>query len=175
MPSNKRYLEAAAVCGPLVLLAAAHVLLTPPPPAPDPSGTNGLIPANLPVAPTAVLTPEQIRAAEWSRTPPAGEMTSPMDHPELVRVTPRPPDPEPRIADPIPIPVQTPARNPLAGLRLTGVMGNAQGGLAMFAGKVYKVGDDIRPGVRLTAIDIEAGTVECTLADGRVEVLKRSP
>jgi hypothetical protein len=180
MPSKKRnmYLEGAAVCGPLAVLGAAHFLFSPPPPAPDPSGTGGLIPANLPVAAARVLTPEQAKATEWARALPSGVvLSSPMDHPDLVAPAPpaQVPDPEPVITEPDPTPAiaTAPALSPLTGLRLTAVVGNAQGGLAMIGGRVYRVGDTVRAGATLTGIDIGAGTVECTLSDGTIQILKR--
>jgi len=165
-------IESAAVCGPLAVLAAAHLVFTPLPPAPDPTGAAGITPAKLSVTPVRTLSAAQARALEWSAAQQPGvALTSPMDHPTsyeaVAPVT-------TQIPEPIAVePSTDPAVQALASLRLTAVVGNAQGGLAMINGKVYKIGDTVRPGITITEIDVQAGTAVCKAANGSTRTLKR--
>jgi len=50
-------------------------------------------------------------------------------------------------------------------------MGNQTRGLVTISGKVYRVGDVVKPGLRLTAIDLRGGSVSLTSDAGDVLVL----
>lgn len=166
-------IQAGAVCGPLAALGVAHVLFAPLPPPPDASGGASLVPASLAGAAERALTPEQARAAEWAHSLPADvALESPMDHPTIVVAAPPPqhepePTPEPVVPEP------APAAPTLDGLRLSVVMGNEQGGMALINGKVYRPGDTVR-GMTIRSIDAKENTVHIAAADGTVLVLKRA-
>ena len=165
--------EAAAVAGPLIVLSVARLFLGS---APVVSSADPGASAPAPVVETAArpFTAEQERAAAWLKGLIAASPTaSPMDHPVVLARVQKDQDPTPQPqpqADPGP--AIAPAGDPLAGLRLTAVLGNSTGGLAAINGRIYKVGDRIR-GLSVTAIDIKNNAVEFETADGTPLRLKR--
>jgi hypothetical protein len=178
VPSKYRTLsiEAAAVCAPLAILAVTHLMMTPPPAPPDASGGATLMPVNTGGG-NAPLAPEQAKAAEWIRALPADlSMASPMDHPIPAYVPPAPrvePQPE-NTPEPTPEPEPiVPVARPLEGLRLTAVVGNGDGGVAMINGKIYRAGAAVREGITLKSVDVKAGIAHFTLADGTEASLVR--
>lgn len=169
--------EAIAICAPLAVLAGVHVLFAPPPPQPDASGgPAAVVPTGLVQAATAKLSPEQEKAADWVKSLAAdAKLVSPLDHPVAATVAVAAavqPEGEATAPEPEPEP-DVPTPQPLAGLKLTAVMGNAQGGLALINRKVYKIGDAVRPGVTITGIDVKHNLVRFKLEDGSVAQLKR--
>lgn len=170
--NRSRLIQAGAVCGPLAALGVAHVLFAPLPPPPDATGGASLVPASLAGAAERPMTPEQTRAAEWAHSLPAdGALESPMDHPTIVVAAPPQREPEPT-PDPV-IPEPAPAAPTLDGLRLSVVIGNEQGGMALINGRVYRPGDSVR-GMTIRSIDAKENTVHLAAADGAVLVLKRA-
>lgn len=154
--------EAAAIAGPLAAFIAARVILAPGPAATraQPVASAGSI-ESAPAA-TPQLSPEQEKALAWIKQSAGGELRSPMAHP-AVGV---------RMAEPAPAEPDGPAQAS-AGLRLVGVLGNDENGIAAIGGKVYRIGDQVRPGVKLKAVDARAGTADLELPDGSVARLTR--
>jgi len=158
--------DAATVSCPLILVVAVRTLFTPAPSqasAPKASPAQPT-PAVVPVAGPAKLTPEQQKALDWiAGLPPMTGLVSPLDHPiappPVVQQAAHEPDPEPA-------PATTPAVDPLAGLKLSGILGNETGGLAAINGRVYRVGDVVRPGLKLKLIDARTNTVTFSQDDG---------
>lgn len=54
----------------------------------------------------------------------------------------------------------------LAGLRLTAVLGTNSGGLATINGRICRVGDEVRPGLKVVKIDSRSSSVELETEDG---------
>jgi hypothetical protein len=166
-------LDVLAIGGPLALIVAMRALLAP---SPATATAQGPAPAVAPLTPVAnaptpspaATTPEQARALEWLAAFRPGALESPMDHPVPAAAYTTPVEPEPT-----PVPEATP-ENPLAGLRLTAILGNSEGGLAAISGRVYKAGDTIRPGLTVRAIDAYANTVTLNLPDGTTTLLARN-
>ena len=161
-------LDACAIACPLILVVAVRTFFAPAPSAagtsPAPGGTQ--VPAVIPVAAAAKLTPDQQKAADWiAALPPMKGLASPLDHP--VPATP-PPSIEPQTAagEPVDQPEIAPVVDPLAGIRLTGILGNKDGGLVAINGRIYKVGDPVRPGIKIKLINAATSTVTFSLEDG---------
>lgn len=157
----------------MALIVAMRALLAPSPATATAHGPAPAVapPSPAPTAPSpapATATPEQTRALEWLATFRPGTLDSPMDHPAPAAAFAMPVEPEPT-----PTAEATP-ENPLAGLRLTAILGNSEGGLAAISGRVYKAGDTIRPGLTVRAIDAYANTVTLALPDGTTTLLARN-
>ncbi len=174
MPSKHRTLlvDACAVGCPLILVMAVRTFFTPAPSDASPAGAAPTPPAAPAAAPAPVkLDPQQQKAAEWVASLASVKgLTSPLDHPTAAP----PPRPEPKI-DNEPTPEPAPAVDPLAGLKLSGILGNDDGGLAAISGKIYRVGDQVRPGLKLKGIDAKTNTVIFTLDNGSEIKLHRKP
>ena len=156
---NNILLDVAAIAVPLALVLGARVMLKPSPTTAH-AGGAGPEPAGI-VVPTAAgarITPEKQRAVDWiNGMSGSSGMRSPMAHPVAAPlVVVHEPEPEQPVT----------SVNPLAGLKLTGILGNESGSLAAINGKVYKVGDVVKPGLTLGAIDVHSNTVTFKLADG---------
>ena len=160
-----KLMQIAAVAGPGLLVGAMRLVMTPGEPIQVNSGT---VPVLMPVVtvPTK-LSPEQQRATDW---------VAALDLPGI------PPSPLHRtrapavVVSPDPEPVKPPPpADPLAGLKLTGTMGTNLGGLATINGRIYKIGDTIRPGCKLVSVDTPSNTVELETEDGERHTLGRRP
>jgi hypothetical protein len=104
------------------------------------------------------------------------KLASPLDHPKLIVVSAEPPHasvattPAPAVAAQ---PAQ-PAADPLAGLSLTATLRTREGaGMAAINGKIYRVGDEVRPGCKLSSVDTNKNRADFTLADGSTASLGR--
>jgi hypothetical protein len=167
--------DAATLAAPLALVLAARAFFAP---APSIAGSTPAAQQSLPppAAPTqlAKLTPEQVKAADWLASMPSFKgMTSPLDHPVAA---PAPiPDPAPTVEVSEPDPAPSPAADPLAGLKLTGILGNDQGGLAAINGRIYRIGDTVRPGLVLKLIEAKTSTIVFVREDGTEIRLRRAP
>jgi hypothetical protein len=167
--------EIAALAAPLVLVVFVRVVMTPAS-ASAANAKAAAAPAAPVSAPVKPLTPEQTRAAEFVRSlegPAAlASLNSPLDHP-------KPPPPHtapeaPKVAAEAPLPPQTPDPKPLEGLKLTATLRAGQGGgMAAINNKIYKVGDEIRPGFTLVSVDAAANTVEIKVPGGETLPLGR--
>lgn len=155
--------EAAAIAGPLAVFLGAKALL-----APDPAGAR----AQPAIAASAggtepntgpKLTAEQERALAWIRSMPQADLHSPMLHPPASRAL--------QTADPSPEPDAAP--NVVSGLKLVGVLGNGENAIATIGGRVYRIGDEVRPGIKLKSVDARAGAAELEMSDGSVVRLIR--
>lgn len=169
MSSKHRTLviDAAAVACPLILVVAVRTFFAPAPSDASPTkpATSAAAPVIVPVATAAKLSAEQQKAVDWVSTlAPMKGLVSPLDHP-VAAPPPRPAhEPESQAPDATPEPI--PASDPLGGLKLTGILGNDDGGLAAINGRVYKVGDFVRQGLKLKLIEAKSNTVVFTLDDG---------
>lgn len=116
------------------------------------------------------LLPEQVKAMDWiAKTGPSQELVSPLNHPvSIVTVEPTQPDPEPN--QPVALP---PRGNPAEGLKLTAVVGNESEQLASINGKIFKLNQWVRPGLKLTEIDARNSRIILTESDGTTHELKR--
>jgi hypothetical protein len=155
-------LEALALAGPLLVVSGSRLFF-----GSDPSAMSAqVVPAAATPVPVsmkaATLTPEQQAAAAWITSVSAlPDLASPMNHP-----VPAPRHVEsPRPVEPTRI---VPVASPVADLTLTGVLGNTSGGLAAINGKVYRIGDRVKPGLRLIAIDVKLNAIELQGDNGTV-------
>ncbi|MGQ0627526.1 MAG: hypothetical protein ACT4PL_05420 [Phycisphaerales bacterium] len=125
-----------------------------------------------PVAPAVrPLSADQQRLAEYLRQE-EGEsvierLASPMDAAPAPAVATISPD-RPIIV----VRDETPTK-PAGELRLGGIMGTGESALAMVNGKVRRIGDEIEPGWRLTAIDAQAFTLTLTGPEGVEFIIRR--
>ena len=161
LPRRSVMAEVAAVGAPLVVFLGVRMLL-----APAPASVGAMPVAALPAADgvpqsSPKPTPEPERALKWIRALPAGPLSSPMLHPR-VNVPAEPSDPE-----------DSSPQDPLAGLKLNGVLGSGDKGLATISGKIYRIGDEVRLGIRLKGVDARAGWAELERPDQTVVRLKR--
>jgi hypothetical protein len=159
---NRRKLlaQAGAVGGPLLLLLGARVVMAPPAPVNAQSALRHVEPS--PPASPPPLTKQQEAAARWIQSL---ELDSSLRSPFS---TLRPSG----SAAPI-IPETAPNSGSVtAGLQLRSVMGRGAVSIASINGRIYKMNDQVRPGLRLHSIDLQAQSVELLGADGTVHVLK---
>jgi hypothetical protein len=155
-------LEVAAVGAPLVVFLSVRIAL-----APGPASAGAMPVAAAPGAAETggegapKLSAAQDRALKWIRGLPAGPLASPMLHPRV-----NVPTEASKGEDDSP-------PDPLAGLKLNGVLGSGERGLATISGKIYRIGDEVRPGIKLRAVDARAGWAELERPDRTVVRLKR--
>jgi len=173
MPSKRRtlVLDALMLSGPLLVVVGVRAFLAPAPSVgatPAPGG--GQAPAIVPVVAPTKPSPEQQRAAEWiAGLGPLTDLRSPMAHPE-----PPPSPPKPTIETPKPPGAVRAPEDPIAGLKFTGILGNNEDlGLAAINGRIYRVGEEVRKGVRLTRIDARNYVIVLTVPDGTERTLRR--
>jgi 2-oxoglutarate dehydrogenase E2 component (dihydrolipoamide succinyltransferase) len=168
--------DAATLFAPLALVLGARVFLAPiPSMASSTAASQQTLPPPAAAPAAAKLSPEQKKATDWLAALPSFKgLASPLDHP-IAAVVPAPaPDPVAAAPD-SPAPDPAPAVNPLAGLKLTGILGNDSGGLAAINGRVYRIGDTVRPGLVLTLIEAKTGTIVFKRDDGTELSLRRPP
>lgn len=141
------------------------------PAAPATSTDSTTVPV---VVPGPRTTPEQVRARQWADAQVVGAgLASPLDHPIAA------PAPAPAVArvDPEPAPVIEPepvnTEDPLSGLRLTALLGGRSGALAMIDGRIFRIGDEVRPGCKLLSIDAKADRIEVARPDGTTRAFGR--
>jgi len=120
--------------------------------------TVGLVSA--PATPS--LTPEQVAAAEYLSSAQLSGHGSPMAKPVAPKIE---PVVEVRVTPP------TPKVDPTDDLGLSSVMGKGQRAVALISGRIYRIGDEVREGWTLTAVDVQSRTATLTHGDGRTCVL----
>ena len=168
---NRLLIEFAAVVSPVVLVYLGRSLLASPAPVSNTVPVSGPAIAPTPAVQAKPLTPDQRRAADWvKQLAPAASLVSPLNHPVEVVIA-RPSDPEVQ-PDPIP-PPPIPRTSPILGLKLTGVLGNSDGQLAAINGKVYRIGQEVRPGIKLIEIDARNSRIVLESRAGEKFELKR--
>lgn len=173
MPASRSHLialEVAAIGVPLLLVYMGRTMLASAPTVPTLAAPD--MPVITPTAALAAtqLSSEQAKAAEWVRQlPPKYSLESPLNHPvpDAPKVV-KTPVKEPELLPPPP-----PKANPIEGLRLTAVLGNDDGRLAAINGKIYRVGEAVRKGLTLTAIDERNARITLTGDDGSIYQIKR--
>jgi hypothetical protein len=137
------------------------------------AGSNSAPPPLMPVAAQTApaLNADQQKAAEWvAKLPAKYDLRSPLNHPaDLPPPVAQAPQPEAPKATPAP----APKVNPILGLKLTAVLGNENEQLASINGKIYKIGDTVRKGLKLTSIDQRNARIILTEDDGTIYVIKR--
>ncbi|MFN0132125.1 MAG: hypothetical protein ACKVW3_06295 [Phycisphaerales bacterium] len=151
-----RMANALALCGPLAVVALTRFLFLPAPHA----ANAGPLPVAAPIATPALvqkLSTKQAEVVAFVRSLERAPAASPMDH-----------GPQ-RAESETPLPTG----DPLEGLTLRTVFGNAEGGMATINGNVYRPGDKIRPGLVLKSIDARASTIDIETSDGKLLTLKR--
>ena len=119
------------------------------------------VPDVAPAAAVRTFTPEEIAArtfAESKRGQPVGE--APLVYPK-------------------PAPTEAPsvaaaAADPAPAISVNSIMAGRGGAIATVNGKLRRVGDEVAPGWKITAIDAGAGTVTVRHADGREIVASRA-
>jgi hypothetical protein len=153
-----------AVAGPLVALLGARVLLSP---GAASAGAVHEAPLQVSIGGAAAkATPEQERVIAWCAEQEGGEFASPFVRELFPRSAPAGPvEHEVWEAEPE---APAPEASPAAGLRLSAVMGTADGGVAIIGGKMYKPGQQVRAGLVLTSVDARGSRVELTDSQGRV-------
>lgn len=110
-------------------------------------------------------TPREAALLRWlAELEPLREDESPLGEPVAAAATPEP------ITD-VPAPA-APTVDPLAGLRLTAILQRQGGGVAVISGRLYQVGEEVRAGCRVLAVDARAQEVRVALSDGTVVTLR---
>lgn len=160
--ARERLLLVGAFAAPLALALALRALGSGPGPAaafadeelfdmPDPA----------PAATVRTFTPEELAAAafaESKRAEPVGE--APLVYPKAAPV-------EAASASAAPV-------DPGPAISVNSIMAGRGGAMATVNGKLRRVGDEVAPGWKITAIDAGAGTVTVRHADGREIVASRA-
>jgi hypothetical protein len=175
MNSKRRSLliQAASVAAPSLLIVSMRFVLVGGPDMASAAGSGQVMSAVASPAPDAVvqpaarqLSPEQQRANDWRANFRFDAMfESPMDaRANVVLMAPKKVEP---VAPAKTTPSTTPPKtSPVQGLALTSFMGNLSGGLVVISGKVYRVGEEVRPGLLLANIDFRNATVTLQNLDG---------
>lgn len=169
-PNRTLLIDAATLAAPLALVLAARVFFAPAPSMAGPAPASQQPPAP-PAAPAAKqdLTTEQRKAADWLAANSVFKgIASPLDHPVAA-----PPTPAPEPTSVAQEPEPAPPENPLAGLKLTGILGTDSAGLAAINGRVYRVGDQVRRGLIVKSIDAKTGAVVFSQEGGQDLTLRR--
>jgi hypothetical protein len=168
--SRKRLVivELIAIGTPVVLVYLGRMLLA----SPEPSSTTIPVAAPtlmpVPTVQAKPLTPEQLKAAEWVKQLMKTPLASPLNHPVEVVIK------KPVVVEPDQVlPPPPPRESPIQGLKLTAVMGNDDGQLASINGKIFRIGDDVRTGLRLTGIDARNSLITLETRSGEQFVIKR--
>lgn len=162
--------ELAAICAPVVLVYFGRTLLSSSAPAAITIPVSSPVVAPAPVVQVKPLTPEQQKASEWVRQlPQTLSLVSPLNHPIETVVAKQDPVFEPEKAPPPPPPRESPIR----GLKLTAVLGNDGDKLASINGKIFRIGDEVRPGLKLATIDPRLSVITLTEVNGKVYELTR--
>jgi len=169
---RNQLIEIAAIGAPLTILGFTRVFMSP---VAASASTQGQAAAQVvPVATsTPAPTPEQKKAAAWIASVQIGpSLVSPLDHPKILAPAPEPSEYGPPA--PAPEPPSVFVANPLEGLSLSATLKTREvGGVASINGKIYKVGDQVRPGCRLLSVDVSANSVEISKPDGSTVRLGR--
>lgn len=114
------------------------------------------------------LTAAQTKAAQWlaSRTV-ALNLRSPMDMPDPVAPTPMP-EPVVKVPEaPTPAPKDDDTPHHLVLTSILGGAGESSRSLASINHRIYRVGDEVAPGWRLSAIDSKKREIVLSNSDGR--------
>lgn len=173
---RKLWAQVGAVAAPLLVFAGARVLLAPIPQSSGAAITPVSVPAVMPAPAAAPLNDVQQRAVEWSRTLAWDSLTSPLCRTFEDSREPEPVD-TPLVAGPDPEPdtPELPPVDPVEGLRLTAVLGDSDGGMAMINGKLYRAGDEPKPGLRVISVDARNNRVILAGRAGARFILGREP
>jgi hypothetical protein len=165
--NRAQMLQIAALAAPAAVVGFLHTALGPAPVPPDPRD-GGALPVSTTTTPS---TPEQARAAEWlSSLNFDALLPSPLDHPAPA-VQREEPSPSPTFIEPEP--EAAPGADPLAGLKLKAVLGSQNGSMAMINGRIFRVGDEVRPGCKVLSVDAHANRVEIQRPDGTTGIIGR--
>lgn len=176
--SRSLLIQAASVAAPSLLIVSMRFVLVGGPDMASAAGSGQVVSAvaapaaDALVQPTArKLSPEQERAVAWRAVFQFdATFESPMDaRANVVLMAPKKVEP---VAPVKTAPVATPPKtSPVQGLALTSFMGNLSGGLVVISGKVYRVGEEVRPGLLLANIDFRNATVTLQNLDGETFTL----
>jgi hypothetical protein len=159
-------IELASIGAPVLLVYFGQTALSGNAPAHIAVQVSGPALPPAPTMPAKSMTPEQQKATEWARLMPKSfNLTSPLNHPTDAPVI------KPTKVDEEPRPVAR--QSPVNGLKLSAVLGNDGDKLASISGKIYRIGDEVRPGLKLTSIDPRNSVISLTDDDGQVYEIKR--
>jgi hypothetical protein len=157
---NTPWLMAGAMIAPLAIVTALRTFVGGAGVAPADAAASATAPMLEPEAPSAPLgapSPAHARALEallaMRRDPVA---LSPLDHPEAPIDAPVDAHHTPA---PTPGDAQRPARSPVADLTLSSIMRSSRTDLAGINGRIYRVGQEVRPGWTVQSIDADASRV----------------
>lgn len=162
--ARERLLLVAAFAAPLALALALRALGSGVRPGPAMAFADEDMydmPEPAPVATVRTFTPEELAAAAFAaskRTEPVGE--APLVYPKAAPV-------EAASAAAAPV-------DPGPAISVNSIMAGRGGAMATVNGKLRRVGDEVAPGWKITAIDAGAGTVTVLHADGREIVASRA-
>jgi hypothetical protein len=122
----------------------------------------------------AALTSDQQRASEWLvQFIVPDDIRSPLDHaatrPAAPVITPAIPASSAGVVEPDAQPTAA-----VADLSLTSVVGNAEGGMAIINGAIYRVGEQPLEGYTITLIEPRMNHVVLTDAQGKAHTLERT-
>lgn len=158
--NRRRAVEAAALAAPLAVVFALRSFSGPSSAGAASVETGVAAPAFVfPQPPTVRLTPEQQAALEWAmeqHAPARSPMHFVQRAGESTTMTPSP---------------GAPAQRPSEAFRLSVVMESAGRSLAVIDGKIYRIGDVVSGGLKLTSIDARGRSAVVTDASGRTITL----
>jgi len=157
--NSQRVLTGGAVLTPVLLVMGIRGLIGGPGVAPAAVGPQ--MPDLGVFAPNAPATEKELKALEWTRDHQTVERGStPMDHAE-------PPPTAPVL---VPVTETTeapkPEADPLAGLVVTTIMGHDETGFVSAMGKVFRFGEEIVPGWKISAIDARLRHIDVSCSTG---------
>jgi hypothetical protein len=176
--SRSLLIQAASVAAPSLLIVSIRFILVGGPDVAA-AATGQVTSAVAAPSPDAViqsaarqLTPEQQRAADWRALLRFdASIESPMDaRANVVLMAPKKVEP---VTPAKPVSTSPTRVNPAQGLVLSSFMGNPSGGLVVISGKVYRVGEEVRPGLLLANIDFRNATVTLQNLDGETFTLAK--
>lgn len=160
-----RVIQGAAVVAPLALFALIRLAVMP---APAAAHADAPPPEPAPVAPPAKpLTQAQQAALNWIALQGASaDVPSPLDHPVPKPVIVAPPPKAPHH--------QHEPTSPLDDIRVTGIIGNNEGGMAVVNNKIHRPGEEVAPGITIESIDARLNQVTLKLPDGSTVKLDKN-
>jgi hypothetical protein len=160
------------ISAPVLALAGARVFLAPPPAAMSDSTVTQVAIVSAPPS-KVTLSAAQQRAIDWAGTLRTEGLKSPLcrriERPSQPLAATPPEQPDTHAPDPEP----APREDPTLGLRLTAIMGTVESGMAMVNGKVYRVDDEVKPGLRVVFIDARNNRIILEDAMGEQHTLGR--
>lgn len=160
---RKLWCRVSAVSGPLVIVLAARVLMAPPA-AVSAASQEGQKESFFTTSSSSSISPQQQQVLDWCMAidykepwpSPIGHLPAPSASASVIgphgNATER-------------------SDSPVAGLRLSMVLGRPGAAMARINGVVYRIDDQVRPGLYLSKIDVRQQQIELIGTDGETYVL----